>query len=173
MSEKTQTQKAAADGGQVAAVSEAPIEMERRLDAVKIGEWWVVEYEMCHSRRSCRDTKHVVVPKEVLRYPRSRVASIWLKPGQKALILYRQWSNIGNLKWNNLCLYEARDNGMYYICWKYNEWSSISEVVEEVRRAYSMLKDSGLEGWKELFELWWEPFGKRLSISLDDVVMGL
>lgn len=142
----------------------------QKIDAVRVGEYWVVEYDVCHSRRSCHDTLHVVEPPSALRYPRSRTAAVFLKPGQRALVLYRQWSFNGNLKWNSLCLYEARDNGMYQLCFGYNEWSSVDEIVRQAKAAYMLLKNSGIEKWYELLRQWWKPAQDDLEVSIEEVI---
>jgi hypothetical protein len=167
-------QKPAADGAQAAGASEGPTEKTPEVEyskiaALRLGERYIIEYEICHSRRSCRDTVHVVLPPTADRRL-YRKAVIELRVGERALVLYRQWSFKGNLKWNSLCVYKAEADGVYGACWSYDEWSSVDEIVTAARSAWKEVSALGIERWREVLELWWKPARERYGILIDDVV---
>ncbi|HEW63583.1 MAG TPA: hypothetical protein ENO39_00780 [Fervidicoccus fontis] len=142
----------------------------KKVNAVRVGEYWVIEFQVCHSLRSCRDTKYMVRPQDKLRYIGSRRVALFLKNGEKALELYRQWSFNGNLKWNNLCLYEAKEDGVYEMCFGYDEYSSVQTMVDEAKNAYRIISQSGIDGWKEILSEWWSPAENRLFLPIDSIV---
>jgi hypothetical protein len=158
-------QKPAADGAQAAGTSKGPVagvKMWRKAWWDYAGDgWWCRKDVMCIDITDC--------PGGVVAFYGGGKIRIWrdwimtcLKEGKRHVLGYVEHKGPNKTFFGSITVYEAREDGVYFVEWLVDDGMSKDEVYAEIKHGFETLKSMGLCRRRELYK-WLESVADLLT----------